>query len=505
MQVKTARTWAVHAPAAAFRIGTADEVCRMRSGTVAPAPVDTGNGRGMRDMRELLDETVARAARFLESLPERRVSPARDTDELVTALDGGLPHRGLPASEILARLDEIGGQGVVASAGPRYFGFVTGGALPASLAASWLAAAWDQNAFSEVSSPVGAALERVAMGWVLEALDLPSDAGAAFVTGATMANFTALAAARRAVLLAHGHDVDRHGLGGAPAITVVAGEQAHATLFKALGMLGLGRDRVVRVPVDSEGRMRADSLPRLRGPAIVCTQAGNVNTGAFDPVGAVCDAVRTGDVWVHVDGAFGLWARASRRLGELVAGVERADSWATDAHKWLNVPYDSGLAIVGDPGTLGGAMSVQADYLPDRTRRDPYEFTPETSRRMRGVEIWAAIASLGRDGVEELVEHNCRQARRFAERLRESGCEILNDVVLNQVLVAFGDDAATAEVIRGVQRDGTCWCGGTFWNGRAAMRISVSSWATTDEDVERSIGAILRVADDVRGQARARA
>ena len=456
-------------------------------------------------MRELLDETVERAARFLESLPERRVAAARDAEEIVPALGGGLPRKGLPASEIVARLDEIGGQGVVASAGPRYFGFVTGGVLPASLAASWLAAAWDQNAFSEASSPLGAAIERVAMQWVLEALGLPANAGAAFVTGATMANFAALAAARRAVLLAHGHDVDREGLRGGPDITVVAGEQAHATLYKALGMLGLGRDRVVRVPVDDQGGLRADALPDLRGPAIVCTQAGNVNTGAFDPVGAVCDAVRAGDVWVHVDGAFGLWARASSRLGDLAAGVERADSWATDAHKWLNVPYDSGLAIVRDAGALGGAMSVQADYLPDRTRRDPYEFTPETSRRMRGVEIWAAIASLGRDGIEALVDHNCRQARRFAAGLRDAGCEILNDVVLNQVLVAFGDDATTAEVIRGVQRDGTCWCGGTSWNGRAAMRISVSSWATTDDDVERSLEAILRVADHVRGQVRARA
>ena len=454
----------------------------------------------MSDMRELLDEAVARAARFLESLAERRVSPARDTEELVTALGGGLPHKGLPASEILARLDEIGGQGVVASAGPRYFGFVTGGALPASLAASWLATAWDQNAFSEVSSPVGAAVEQVAMRWVLEALDLPADAGVAFVTGATMANFTALAAARRAVLLAHGHDVDRHGLGGAPEIAVVVGEQAHATLFKALGMLGLGRERVTRVPVDGEGRMRLDSLPRPTGPAIVCTQTGNVNTGAFDPVGAICDAVRADDVWVHVDGAFGLWARASSRLRELAAGVERADSWATDAHKWLNVPYDSGLAVVRDATALGGAMSVQAEYLPDRTRRDPYEFTPETSRRMRGVEVWAAVASLGRDGIEALVEHNCRQARRFAAGLREAGHEILNDVVLNQVLVAFGDDAATAEVIRGVQREGTCWCGGTSWAGRAAMRISVSSWATTDDDVERSLAAILRVAEEVGGR-----
>ncbi|MCY4286571.1 MAG: pyridoxal-dependent decarboxylase [Thiotrichales bacterium] len=451
------------------------------------------------DMRELLGETAERATRFIESLPDRRVAPERGASELASALGGALPRHGMPASEILARLDEIGGQGVTASAGPRYFGFVTGGALPASVAASWLATVWDQNAFSEVSSPIGAAIERVAMRWVLEALDLPAGSGTAFVTGATMANFTALAAARRAVLLAHGHDVDRHGLRDAPEITVVVGEQAHATLFKALGMLGLGRDRVVRVPADDQGRMRADALPALAGPAIVCTQAGNVNTGAFDPVGAICDAVRADDVRVHVDGAFGLWARASSRLGALAAGVERADSWATDAHKWLNVPYDSGLAIVRDAVALHGAMSIRADYLPNRSRRDPFEFTPETSRRIRGAEVWAAIASLGRNGIAELVEHHCRQARRFAAGLRESGAEVLNDVVLNQVLVAFGDDAVTAEVIRGVQRDGTCWCGGTSWNGRAAMRISVSSWATIDEDVERSIDAILRVAADVTG------
>ena len=457
----------------------------------------------MNDIRELLNETYQRAVRFLESLPERRVAASRDAGELVPVLGGALPRKGIPASEIIVRLDEIGGQGVVASAGPRYFGFVTGGALPASVAASWLASAWDQNAFSEVSSPVGAAVEQVAMRWVLEALDLPADAGMAFVTGATMANFTALAAARRTVLLAHGHDADRHGLHAAPEITVVVGAQAHATLFKALGMLGLGRDRVVRVPADDQGRMRADMLPDLTGPAIVCTQAGNVNSGAFDPVGAVCDAVRANDVWVHVDGAFGLWAKVSGRLAHQANGVERADSWATDAHKWLNVPYDSGLAIVRDARALGGAMSIQADYLPDRTSRDPFEFTPETSRRMRGLEIWAAIASFGRDGIEELVEHNCRHARCFAAGLRDAGHEILNDVVLNQVLVAFGDDRTTAEVIRGVQSDGTCWCGGTVWAGRAAMRISVSSWATTDDDVARSLAAILRVADEVRGQVHA--
>ena len=458
----------------------------------------------MNDMRGLLEETFRRAARFVESLPGRRVAASREADELVPVLGGGLPKNGLPAREILSRLDEIGEQGVVASAGPRYFGFVTGGALPASLAASWLAGAWDQNAFSEVSSPIGAVLERIAMRWVLEALDLPADAGTAFVTGATMANFTALAAARRAVLLAHGHDADRHGLHAAPEISVLVGEQAHATLFKALGMLGLGRDRVIRVPADDQGRMRVDALPDVDGPAIVCTQAGNVNTGAFDPVGAVCDATRAGDVWVHVDGAFGLWARSAAGFEDLTRGIDRADSWAADAHKWLNVPYDSGLAIVRDAGALRSAMSVQADYLPHRESRDPFEFTPESSRRMRGAEIWAAIASLGRDGIMELVERNCRQARRFAAGLRDAGYEILNDVVLNQVLVAFGDDRVTAEVIREVQREGTCWCGGTRWRGRAAMRISVSSWATTDDDVEQSLTAIIRSAHASRAPASAR-
>ena len=452
----------------------------------------------MNDTRELLYETFERAARFIESLPERRVDAARGAGELAGVLGGALPERGLPPSEILVRMDEIGVQGVVASAGPRYFGFVTGGTLPASLAASWLAAAWDQNAFSEVSSPTGAAIEGIAERWVLDALDLPRDAGAAFVTGATMANFTALAAARRSVLLAHGHDVDRHGLQGAPDVAVVAGEQAHATLFKALGMLGLGRERIVRVPADDQGRIRADSLPAVNGPTIVCAQAGNVNTGAFDPVGAVCDSMRAEDVWVHVDGAFGLWALASRGRAELTSGVAQADSWAVDAHKWLNVPYDCGLAIIRNTDALRGAMSIAAGYLPERTTRDPYEFTPESSRRMRGLEVWAALASLGRDGIEELVERNCRQARRFAAGLRSAGWEVLNDVVLNQVLVSFGDDRATTAVIRSVQRDGTCWCGATTWRGRAAMRISVSSWATTDEDVERSLAAICRIADRVR-------
>ena len=448
-------------------------------------------------IRELLGDVRERAAQFVESLPGRRVAAARGIDDLVRTLGGPLPRLGRPASAVVAQLDEIGSPGTVASAGPRYFGFVTGGSLPASLAANWLATAWDQNAFSQTASPIGAAIETVALRWVLELLGLPATAGAAFVTGATMANFTALAAARRSVLLAHDYDVDRKGLEGAPEITLVAGEQAHASLFKAFGMLGLGRERVIRVSADGQGRIRTDALPELTGPAIVCTQVGNVNTGAFDAVGAICNAVQTGDVWVHVDGAFGLWARASHQFDELTAGIDRADSWATDAHKWLNVPYDSGVAIVRDAEALRTAMSLQAAYLPKRTGREPFDYTPESSRRARGVEIWAAIASLGRDGLEALLERNCRHAQRFAEGLRAAGYQVLNDVVLNQVLVSFGDDRATSEVIHGVQRDGTCWCGGTSWNGSTAMRISVSSWATTGDDVERSLGAILRVASCV--------
>ena len=458
--------------------------------------VDTSES--WKTIRELLGDVQVRSARYLESMPVRRVAAEYCADDIVQALGGELPLQGRPASEILAQLDEIGSKGTVASAGPRYFGFVTGGALPASLAANWLAASWDQNAFSETSSPVGTAIEMVALRWVLEILKLPKSAGASFVTGATMANFTALAAARRSVLLAHGYDVDRYGLQRAPEVTVLAGEQAHATLFKALGMLGLGREQVIRIPADAQGRMRADALPDLTGPAIVCTQVGNVNTGAFDPVGTICDAVEAGDVWIHVDGAFGLWARASHQFDQLSAGVQRADSWATDAHKWLNVPYDSGLAIVRDAEALRSALSLQAEYLPERAGRAPFDYTPESSRRARGIEIWAAITALGRNGVEELVERSCRHARRFAEGLRNSGYQVLNDVVLNQVLVSFGDDRTTAEVIRGVQRDGTCWCGGTRWGGQTAMRISVSSWATTGDDVERSLAAILKVARVVK-------
>jgi glutamate/tyrosine decarboxylase-like PLP-dependent enzyme len=382
----------------------------------------------------------------------------------------------------------------MAVAGPRFFGFVIGGSLPATVAANLLATAWDQNSAKWLVAPGTAAVEKVALRWTLEALNLPPSVAAGFVTGATVANFTALAAARHAVLARAGWDVEARGLFGAPPITVVVGGEVHVSVQKALAMLGLGRERVVTVPVDGQGRMRADALPALRGPAIICLQAGNVNTGAFDPAPAIVARAREAGAWVHVDGAFGLWAAASPRRAHLTAGVADADSWATDAHKWLNVPYDSGLALVRDEAALAAAMGITAAYLPAAGLRDPADATPELSRRARGVEVWAALRHLGRAGLAELVERTCRHAARFAEGLTAAGHRVLNEVVLNQVLVSFGDDARTREVIAAVQADGTCWCGGTVWQGQTAMRISVSSWATTEDDVEQSLAAMVRAA-----------
>jgi glutamate/tyrosine decarboxylase-like PLP-dependent enzyme len=445
-------------------------------------------------MDDLMHTAAERARRYLAGLTERRVFPTSEDIARVAGLGGPLPEGPQEAAEVVALLDEVGSPAAVASAGPRYFGFVTGGALPAALGASWLAGAWDQNAFSPVSSPLGAAVEEIALGWLRELLGLPAGCGAGFVTGATMANFSGLVAARHVVLARAGWDVEAKGLFGAPPVTVVVGEEAHATLVKALGLAGFGRERVVRVPVDGQGRMRADALPTLTGPAIVCIQAGNVNTGAFDPAETICAWANAAGAWVHVDGAFGLWALAAPGRAHLAAGVTLADSWATDAHKWLNVPYDSGLAFVREPEHLRAAMSVSAAYLLQGEAREPYHYTPEASRRARGIEIWAALRSLGRAGVADLVERDCRYASRFAAGLCAAGYEVLNEVALNQVLVSFGDDGATRRVIGGIQAEGTCWCGETVWQGRAAMRISVSSWATTEADVERSLAAMLRVA-----------
>ncbi len=394
-------------------------------------------------------------------------------------------------------LDEIGSPATVATAGRRFYGFVIGGSLPATLAANWLAGAWDQNAGLYVASPVATALEEIALRWLVDVLQLPRGTGAAFVTGTTMANMTALAAARHIVLQRVGWDVEANGLFGAPPVTVVVGAEAHPSLFRALGLLGLGRQRVVTVPVDSQGRMRADAFPELSGPAIVCIQAGNVNTGAFDPAKEIIAKAHVAKAWVHVDGAFGLWASVAPQRAHLVQGIADADSWATDAHKWLNVPYDSGLAFIRDPENLRAAMALSAAYLPQGDRREPSQYTPELSRRARGIEIWAALRSLGRSGLAEMIERNCRLATRFAEGLKAAGYEILNEVVLNQVLVAFGDAEKTRRVIAGIQAEGTSWAGETTWQGRVAMRISVSSWATTEADVEKSLSAMIRVAKNI--------
>jgi glutamate/tyrosine decarboxylase-like PLP-dependent enzyme len=462
----------------------------METKTQAQATSDT--------RAQLLRDAAERSIAYLAGLDHRPVGVTSDALRALETLDGPLPQEPGDLAAVLAQLDEIGSPATTASAGGRYFGFVTGGTLPAALAATWLAATWDQDAGLAVMSPISAALEEVALRWLLEVLGLPAESGGAFVTGATMANFTALAAARHALLAQAGWDVEADGLFGAPPVTVVIGGEAHISLIKALGLIGFGRQRVVRVPTDRHGRMRADALPPIEGPTLVCIQAGNVNGGSFDPARAICAAAHEAGAWVHVDGAFGLWAAAAPGRAHLMDGFAEADSWATDAHKWLNVPYDSGIAFVRDVGALSAAMAALAPYLSASGRREPDQFTPEFSRRARGVEIWAALRSLGRAGLAELIERNCRQAARFAEGLAAAGYDILNEVVLNQVVVSFGTAEETRRVIAALQAEGTCWCGGTEWQGRTAMRIGVSSWATTDDDVERSLAAMLRVAAETR-------
>jgi glutamate/tyrosine decarboxylase-like PLP-dependent enzyme len=391
-------------------------------------------------------------------------------------------------------LDEAGSPATVASAGPRYFGFVTGGTLPAAQAAAWLAAAWDQNAATTVMSPTAALLNAVALRWTAELLGLPAGTGGGFVTGATMANAACLAAARDAVLTRHGWDAAGQGLVGAPPVTVVVGAEVHAAVGKALGLVGLGRDRATVLAADGQGRIDPGDLPALSGPALVCLQAGNVNSGASDPFVPLIAWAREHGAWVHVDGAFGLWAAASPAAARQVEGVGEADSWATDAHKWLNTTYDCGIALVRDRGVLRSAMGTSAAYLPPDSDTEPMNLTPQSSQRARGVEVWAALACLGRDGLAELVDRTCRLARRFAAGMAEAGHEVLNDVVLNQVVVAFGDAPRTDAVIAALQREGTCWCGPTTWRGRRAMRVSVSGWNTTESDIDASVAAVLTCA-----------
>src|SRR2546427_2078976 len=430
-------------------------------------------------MRELLTAAAVRSIRYLEGLNERGVAPDPAVFARLAELAIPLPTNPSPADETMALLDSYSAA-TMAMAGPRFFGFVIGGVLPAALAANWLASAWDQNAALAEVTPLPAKLEDVALGWLRDVLGLPPETGGGFVTGATMANFTCLAAARHSVLKQAGWDVEADGVFGAPEVAVVVGEEAHPTLFKSLGLAGFGRNRVVRVPVDKQGRMRADVFPNLSGPTIVCLQAGNVNTGAFDRAPQIIPKAKAANAWVHVDGAFGLWAGAAPCKAHLMAGYAGADSWATDAHKYLNTPYDSGLAFVRFPDVLQAAMAISAAYLPSSPTRDPANFTPELSRRARGVEVWAALHTLGRSGLADLVERTCRYAVRFAEGLRAAGYTILNEVMFNQVLVTFGDDERTRCVIAGIQQDGTCWCGGATRPGQNALRLTLSVWATPD-------------------------
>jgi glutamate/tyrosine decarboxylase-like PLP-dependent enzyme len=450
------------------------------------------------DTSKLLKEAAERAIRYVKCVGEREVGPTAANLALLTGFHEPFPAAPSPAADVLAQLDEIGSPATMTTTGGRYFGFVNGGMVPAALAAHWLAGAWNQNAALRVMSPIAAQLEEVVLRWICEALELPPDCSGGLVTCATMANFTALVTARHALLKRIGWDVTEDGMFGAPPIQVVVGAEVHASILKALSLAGFGRKRLTIVEADGQGRMRADRLPRLSERTIVCIQAGNVNTGAFDQAEEICRAAKEQGAWVHVDGAFGLWARVSPKYEHLVRGFERADSWATDAHKWPNVGYDSGVVLVKDGAALRASMGIVAAYLEPGNRREPMHHTPEASRRARGVELWAALKSLGRAGLRDLIERTCAHAQDFSAGLRDAGFEVLNEVVINQVLVSFGSAEATRQVIRRVQEDGTCWCGGTVWQGKAAMRISVSSWATSSNDVERSLDAIIRTTRECR-------
>ena len=443
---------------------------------------------------DVLSFAAERAQQYARQIGDRRVAPEDGHVRGLERFREAFPEGSSDPRNVVAMLDEFGSPATVATTGGRYFGFVIGGVLPAALGANWLAGAWDQNASLRVMSPIAAELEDVVLRWVCEALNLPADCEGGLVTCATMANFTALAAARYALLKKAGWDVAEDGMFGAPPIEVVVGAEVHASLLKALSLAGFGKRRVTIVEADGQGRMRADKLPKLSARSLVCIQAGNVNAGSFDPATEICARAKEQGAWVHVDGAFGLWARVSPRYKHLAEGFELADSWATDAHKWPNVNYDSGIVLVRDASALRASMTLSAAYLAPGTRREPMHHVPEASRRARGVELWAALKSLGRSGLRELIERTCSLAKRFENGLRAAGFNVMNDVVINQVLVSFGSAEITREVIRRIQEEGTCWCGATEWKGKPAMRISVSSWATTEANVDRSLEAMVRIA-----------
>jgi glutamate/tyrosine decarboxylase-like PLP-dependent enzyme len=441
--------------------------------------------------KKILLSGATKALDYIQSIEMRDVAPSPQALQNLQAFDEDLPKRGVDALHTIDFLNEYGSPGTVASNGSRYYGFVIGSSHPAALAANWLASAWDQNAGLSATSPVNAKIETIVEKWIREILPVANGSSVGFVTGVTMANFCALAAARTAILSNMNWDVEAQGMFGAPHITVVIGEEAHGSVLKALSMLGFGRERVVTIPSDHNGRMRTDLIPALNSRTILCMQAGNVNTGGMDN-GSIISNAKSQGAWVHIDGAFGLWAGASTLKKHLTAGYELADSWATDGHKWLNVPYDSGLVICKNGVHLRRAMSMHGDYLDQTGDRIPYHYTPELSRRARAIDMWAVLRTLGAEGIDDLITRTCAYAEYLALELQKAGYKVLNEVETNQVLVSFGEE--THRVIKEIQSDGTCWCGGTIWKGQPAMRISISSVKTSQHDIKKSLEAMLKVA-----------
>ena len=449
--------------------------------------------------RELLRNAYERGERYLSEVDSQRVFPSDHDLKALSQFEEPFPEKGHDPNDILKQLDEVGSPATVASAGSRYFGFVVGGSLPVTVGANWIATAWDQVASSPVTSPVADKIEKVTTQWLLDVLVLPEQSAVGFVTGATMATFTALAAARHKILKKHGWNVEEDGLFEAPEIKVVVSDEVHVTVLKALSMLGLGKKRVIKVATDANGAIDISKLPVLDDQTIVCTQAGNVNSGAFDPIDEICNRAKAVDAWVHVDGAFGLWARSSVSRAYLTKGIEKADSWAADGHKWLNTPYDGGLVICRDDDALHGAMSVSAAYLKERDGASQ-SYIPEFSKRARGIDIWAALKFLGREGLDDLISGCCDLAQYFAKGLEALGLNILNDVVLNQIVVSWDSVEKTEALIEMVQQDGTCWFGPTIWKGHNAFRLSVSSWKITHQDIDQSLKAIEDAMKNIKAE-----
>jgi glutamate/tyrosine decarboxylase-like PLP-dependent enzyme len=442
--------------------------------------------------KALLEQAKSYAFNYMDGIQDRNVFPVGEAIQNLAGFDEPMPERAGDPSEILKLLHTLGSPATAAHIGGRYFGFVIGGSLPIATAAGWLADAWDQNAAMYVTSPLASQLESVCEKWVVDLLGLPDDTAAGFVGGSSTATLCGLAAARNAILKRLGWDVGENGLFGAPSIRVIVGGQAHSTVYKALSILGLGRARVDTVPVDDQGRMIVGKIPILDSTCLVIVQAGNVNSGAFDPVNEICDLAREAGAWVHIDGAFGLWAAGSREKKYLVKGIEKADSWSVDAHKTLNALYDSGIVLCSERGALLSAMQMSGAYIPASDKRDNMNYTLDMSRRARGIELWAVLKSLGREGVEELVDRLCGHAVRFASGLEAAGFDILNEVVFNQVLVRCDTPDMTRKTLENIQHSSECWCGGTTWMGEPAIRISVCSWATTAADIDRSVRAFVQ-------------